>query len=150
MNKLAKTMTHISLFKRQPLIDKLSRKTAMVGGGLGIGCTLILIGVLYASHAASEAKGVRYFIIALIEIYVILFASKFAPRWLCLALLRTSPDSCFPSYLGHVHTFVHLRAVYACSESCCELFRRSCESSRQLHGGAHCVGPPSSAHVVQL
>lgn len=50
----------------------------MVGGGFGIGGTLILIGVLYASDAASKEQGVRYFIIALIEIYVILFASKCA------------------------------------------------------------------------
>lgn len=54
-------------------MDRIPRKGAMVGGGIGVGGSLILIGLLYATGANDTTAG-QYTIIVFIEVYVVLFS----------------------------------------------------------------------------
>ncbi|KAL0570032.1 hypothetical protein V5O48_011930 [Marasmius crinis-equi] len=57
--------------------DKWTRRTPMIGGGICIGGTMTLIGILYASHANDAAAG-RWTIIVLIYLFVASFVSTWA------------------------------------------------------------------------
>jgi MFS family permease len=60
-----------------PFMDRIGRKTALVGGGALIGGSLLMIGSLYASNANRTAGG-RIAIIAFIELFVVSFSVTWA------------------------------------------------------------------------
>ncbi|KAF9267384.1 general substrate transporter [Marasmius fiardii PR-910] len=57
--------------------DKWGRRTPMIGGGAMVGGTMLLIGILYASHA-NEATAGRWAIIVLIYLFVASYVSTWA------------------------------------------------------------------------
>ncbi|KAG7088381.1 hypothetical protein E1B28_012382 [Marasmius oreades] len=64
-------------FAAQFFQDKWGRRTPMVGGGVAIGGTMLLIGILYASHANEAVTG-RWTIIVLIYLFVASYISTWA------------------------------------------------------------------------